>query len=120
MSSQYQQENNIDKETMELTAGYDMDGNAQLASVVQVLEKNILLRLSNNDKSMTPYGVVPGLMGALALGLMGTWAHGHLSSWALGLMGTWAHGHLGSWAQGLMGTRAHGHLGSWALGLMGT
>ena len=35
MSDQYQQGSNNDKESMNLTHGYDMDGNAQLGSVLQ-------------------------------------------------------------------------------------
>ena len=36
MADQFQICENADKESLEITLGYDMDGNAQLASVLQV------------------------------------------------------------------------------------
>ena len=36
MADQFQIWENADKESLEITLGYDMDGNAQLASVLQV------------------------------------------------------------------------------------
>ena len=37
MADQFQISENADKESLEITFGYDMDGNAQLASVLQVV-----------------------------------------------------------------------------------
>ena len=36
MSDQYQQVHNMDKDSMDLTRGYDMDGHANMASALQV------------------------------------------------------------------------------------
>ena len=37
MSDQYQQVHNMDQESMDITHGYDMEGHAHLASVLQVI-----------------------------------------------------------------------------------
>ena len=62
MSDQYSQVQNVDKDAMDLTHGYDMDGHAQLASVLQT---NLPEPFRAQDVDKLKEGIPEGLSDAV-------------------------------------------------------